>query len=79
MIPCLWCGGMNRRGFLRSLILLGGGLMGELLQGRGPAWAFSVISSKKEEAIGKRAHPEILKRFGYYKDAAIQAYVTQVG
>ena len=79
MTPCLWCGGMNRRGFLRSLILLGGGLMGELLQGRGPAWAFSVISSKKEEAIGKRAHPEILKRFGYYKDAAIQAYVTQVG
>lgn len=79
MKPCLWCSGMDRRGFLRSLLLLGGGVMGGLLRGRGPAWAFSVISPAKEEAIGKQAHPEILKQYGYYKDAALQAYVTQVG
>lgn len=70
---------MNRRGFLRTLLLLGGGVMEALLRRRGPAWAFSVISPAKEEAIGQRAHPEILKQYGYYKDAALQAYVTQVG
>ncbi|MFQ5988446.1 MAG: M48 family metalloprotease [Candidatus Methylomirabilales bacterium] len=78
MTSCLWCGGTNRRGFLQRLLLLGGGFVGELLLGREPASAFSVISPAKEEAIGKRAHPQILKQFGYYKDAALQAYVTQV-
>lgn len=53
--------------------------MGALVRGRAPVWAFSVISPAKEEAIGKRAHPEILRQYGYYKDAALQAYVTQVG
>ncbi len=79
MIPCLSSGGISRRGFLRSVVLLGGGIAVELLRGYAPAWAFSVISEAKEEAIGKRAHVEILRKFGYYKDAALQAYVTRVG
>ncbi|MFQ5882009.1 MAG: M48 family metalloprotease [Candidatus Methylomirabilales bacterium] len=70
---------MSRRGFLQGMLLLGGGIVWGLLRGRGPAWAFSVISEAQEEAIGKRAHREILKKFGYYQDAALQAYITRVG
>ncbi|MFQ5532380.1 MAG: M48 family metalloprotease [Candidatus Methylomirabilales bacterium] len=79
MKPRLSCGGMRLRAFLCGLVLLGGGIMGVVLWGSAPTWAFSIISAEKEEAIGKRAHKEILRNFGYYKDAALQAYVTQVG
>lgn len=79
MIPCLCCGGIDRRRFLQGLLLFGGGVLGELLWGRSPAWAFTVISESQEEAIGKRAHREIMNKFGYYPDAALQAYVIQIG
>jgi predicted Zn-dependent protease len=61
------------------MLLLGGTMAGNLLRGLGPAWAFSVISEAQEEAIGKRAHGQILQQFGYYKDGALQSYVSQVG
>jgi predicted Zn-dependent protease len=61
------------------MLLLGGGIMGQLLQGHVPAWAFSVISEAQEEAMGRRAHREILSKLGYYKDAGLQAFVTRVG
>src|SRR3972149_11357191 len=76
---CLCGGGLSRRGFLRGMLLLGGMIAGKLLRGLAPAWAFSVISEAQEEAIGRRAHPQILEKFGYYKDASLQAYVSQVG
>lgn len=79
MIPCLCCGGMDRRGFLRSMLLLGGGVVGHLLRAHMPAWAFSVITEAQEEAMGRRAHPQILQQFGYYRDAGMQAFVSQVG
>lgn len=79
VISCLCGGGLSRRGFLRGMLLLGGTIAGKLLCGDGPAWAFSVISEAQEEAIGRRAHPQILEKFGYYKDAGLQAYVSQVG
>ena len=87
MKPFLSYDRMRRRAFLRGVVLLGGGIavllgggiMGEAVCGRASAWAFSIISAEKEEAIGKRAHQEILQNFGYYKDVALQAYVTQVG
>ncbi|MGH7351997.1 MAG: hypothetical protein ACREJJ_06430, partial [Candidatus Methylomirabilales bacterium] len=79
MTSCLCGGGLSRRGFLRGMLLLGGTIAGKLLCGDGPAWAFSVISEAQEEAIGRRAHPQILEKFGYYKDAGLQAYVSQVG
>ncbi len=76
---CPGCSGMNRRGFLRKMALFVGGIVWGLCQAAGPADAFSLISPEKEEAIGRRAHGEILKKFGYYKDGALQAYVTRVG
>jgi predicted Zn-dependent protease len=80
MIPCLSCSHqMNRRGFLRSMVLLGGGVIGHLLRGHVPAWAFSVISEEQEKAMGRRAHEQILAQFGYYRDASLQAFVTQLG
>jgi len=79
MTLCMCNRGWSRRGFLRGLLLLGGGIVGELLQGSRPARAFAIISESQEEAIGKRAHRQILDRFGYYKDAALQAYVSQTG
>src|SRR3989304_443823 len=80
MKKCCGCDfGLSRRGFLRGMLLLGGMIAGKLLRGLGPAWAFSVITEAQEEAIGRRAHPQILEKFGYYKDASLQAYVTQVG
>lgn len=79
MMSCPCGGGMNRRGFLRSVVLLSGGIAAHLLRGRMPAWALSVISEAQEEAMGRRAHPQILQQFGYYRDARLQAFVTQVG
>jgi predicted Zn-dependent protease len=76
---CLCQGRLSRRAFLRGLLLLGGGAAGKLLHGHGPAWAISIISEAQEEAIGKRAHRQILERFGFYKNAALQAYIGQVG
>ena len=80
MIPCLSCSHqMNRRGFLRSMVLLGGGIVWHLFRGHVPAWAFSLISEEQERAMGRKAHEQILAQFGYYQDASLQAYVTQVG
>ncbi|MFQ5959814.1 MAG: M48 family metalloprotease [Candidatus Methylomirabilales bacterium] len=81
MMPCLGCNGngMDRRQFLRSMVLLSGGMMGHLLRGHVPAWAFSVISEEQEAAMGRKAHQQILAQFGYYRDASLQAFVTQVG
>ncbi|MEE8503083.1 MAG: M48 family metallopeptidase [candidate division NC10 bacterium] len=79
MIRNLCCGGMNRRGFLRSMVLLGGGMVGQMLRGRVPAWAFSVISEDQEKAMGRQAHKEIMNKFGFYKDTGLQAFVSQVG
>lgn len=76
---CFFCEGLNRRGFLQKMLLVLGGVAWELFRGEMPASAFSVISEEKEEAIGRRVHREILNRFGYYNDQALQAYVTQVG
>ncbi|MFQ5847052.1 MAG: M48 family metalloprotease [Candidatus Methylomirabilales bacterium] len=76
---CLRSGQVDRRRFLRGLLLLGGGIAWGLFRGVSPVCAFTVISEAKEEAIGKRAHQEILNKFGYYKDEALQAYVTRVG
>jgi predicted Zn-dependent protease len=59
--------------------LLGGGILGHLLRGYMPAWAFAIISEAQEEAMGRRAHQQILSQFGYYRDTGLQAFVTQVG
>lgn len=79
MMTCMGCTKINRRGFLRSAVLLGGGMIGYLLRGHLPAWAFSVISEEQEEAMGRKAHQQVLAQFGYYNDASLQAFVTQVG
>ena len=79
MSDCLCCEGVNRRNFLRGLLLLGGGIAWILFRGGYPAHAISVISEAKEQAIGRRAHQEILNKLGYYNDATLQAYFTQVG
>ncbi len=76
---CFCCAGLNRRGFLKKMLLVLGGIAWELFHGGPFASAFSVISEEKEEAIGRKVHREILNKFGYYRDAALQAYVTQVG
>lgn len=44
-----------------------------------PAFAFSVISDAQEIEIGRRADPEIQKRYGVLDDPALQVYVASVG
>ncbi|MGH7405981.1 MAG: twin-arginine translocation signal domain-containing protein, partial [Candidatus Methylomirabilales bacterium] len=51
MTSCLCGGALSRRSFLRGVLLLGGTIVGGLLRGLGPAWAFSVISEAQEEEI----------------------------
>ncbi|MFQ5839489.1 MAG: M48 family metalloprotease [Candidatus Methylomirabilales bacterium] len=70
---------VSRRDFLRLVAAIGlGGLLFLVLPLRA-ARAVTVISEAKEAAIGRRAHREILKQFGYLDHAALQAYVTRVG
>jgi predicted Zn-dependent protease len=40
---------------------------------------FNVVSEEREIDIGRGAHSEIVKTFGYYQDDQIQRYVYQVG
>lgn len=40
---------------------------------------FVLMSEAEEVALGKREHPNILKQYGEYSHAELQAYVEQVG
>lgn len=40
---------------------------------------FNVVSESKEIAIGRGADPQIIRRFGYYRNPALQDYVDSVG
>ncbi len=40
---------------------------------------FNVVSEHKECSIGRGAHPQILKQFGYYHNPELQSYVRDVG
>lgn len=40
---------------------------------------FNIVSEEREIDIGRGAHAEIIKTFGYYQDDQIQRYVNQVG
>jgi len=40
---------------------------------------FNVVSESKEVNIGRGADPQIIKRFGYYRNPALQNYVDGVG
>jgi len=40
---------------------------------------FNVVSESKEVSIGRGADPQIIQRFGYYRNPALQNYVDGVG
>ncbi len=40
---------------------------------------FNVVSETKEVNIGRGADPQIIQRFGYYRNPALQNYVDGVG
>lgn len=40
---------------------------------------FNIVSEEKELNIGRSAHPEIIKQFGYYQDPTLQRYINEVG
>ena len=40
---------------------------------------FNVVSESKEVSIGRGADPQIIKRFGYYHNPALQNYIDGVG
>jgi predicted Zn-dependent protease len=40
---------------------------------------FNVVSESKEVSIGRGADPQIIKRFGYYRNPALQNYLDGVG
>ncbi|MCX5894462.1 MAG: M48 family metalloprotease [Proteobacteria bacterium] len=40
---------------------------------------FNVISEDREINIGRQAHPEIIKQFGYYQNPDLQRYVNEIG
>lgn len=40
---------------------------------------FSLISEEQEIRIGRNNDPEILRKFGYYPDPALQTYVRSIG
>jgi predicted Zn-dependent protease len=40
---------------------------------------FNVVSEERELNIGRQAHPEIIKQFGYYQNEELQRYVNDVG
>jgi predicted Zn-dependent protease len=55
------------------------GLLVALAAGVSPASAFSILSEAQEIEIGRKADPEIQKRYGVVDDPALQAYVASVG
>lgn len=63
--------------------VIGGWILAGLLvaPAAGPptASAFSILSEAQEIEIGRRADPEIQKRYGVLDDAALQAYVASIG
>jgi predicted Zn-dependent protease len=40
---------------------------------------FNVVSEEREINIGRQAHPEIVKQFGYYQNQDLQRYINEVG
>jgi len=40
---------------------------------------FVLMSEDNEIAIGRKTHPKIIKRYGLYKDPALQNYVQEIG
>lgn len=38
-----------------------------------------LYSPEQEVSMGRKAHPQVLEKFGYYNNQKIQAYVTKVG
>lgn len=40
---------------------------------------FNVVSEERELNIGRQAHPQIIKQFGYYQNEKLQRYVNEVG
>ena len=40
---------------------------------------FNIVSESKELSIGRRAHPQIIKEFGYYHNPVLQRYVDGIG
>lgn len=40
---------------------------------------FNVVSEERELNIGRNAHPEIVKYFGYYYNQPLQSYVNRIG
>jgi len=40
---------------------------------------FNVVSEEKELRIGRNAHQQIMRQFGYYYDAGFQQYVNEIG
>lgn len=40
---------------------------------------FNIISEDRELNIGRSAHPEIVKQFGYYQNQVLQNYIQEIG
>ena len=40
---------------------------------------FNIVSEERELNIGRQAHAEIIKQFGYYQNEELQRYVNEVG
>jgi len=40
---------------------------------------FSLVSEQQEIEIGRQTDPDILEKYGYYSDPALQAYVRSIG
>jgi predicted Zn-dependent protease len=40
---------------------------------------FNVVSEDRELNIGRQAHGQIIKQFGYYQNEELQRYVNDVG
>ncbi|MCD6151169.1 MAG: M48 family metalloprotease, partial [Deltaproteobacteria bacterium] len=38
-----------------------------------------LYSPEQEVSMGKKAHPQVLEKFGYYNDPKLQAYITAIG
>jgi predicted Zn-dependent protease len=69
--------------FKLSLILLTGAAMtlcaGCMVNPTTLQSEFNVVSEERESNIGRQAHPEIIKQFGYYENEDLQRYVNDVG
>jgi len=61
--------------FCSILIALGGCMVNPVtLQSE-----FNVVSEDRELNIGRQAHPQIIKQFGYYQNEELQRYVNDIG